>query len=189
LPTGDAPVAGLGGDDIIPTLDAGPDIVQNNVGSTGANGENRGFIIMIKVTSPNKNAVGLVESSFCGALRNIKPSAQRPRMEYEVKKASVALQSQIKQDGARKAEVRKTYDAVDLAQKTALQELQLRAAIPPAPAPRPGQPGAEEDPLPFMDRLVPDEDVRNDWDVTVVIFVKLDPVYTPETPKPQASAQ
>lgn len=147
--------------------------------------------MVIKVTSPNARASTLIDDAFCKALKNIKPSANRPKMDYEVVKVTTAAVGQIRLSPIREGELRRTYETISNAHKAALGEIEnMRAVTARGAGPGNAAAKATDADAPFKDRLVPDEDVRDDWDFTVVMFVKLDPkayeAPAPAQPGPQA---
>jgi type IV pilus assembly protein PilM len=161
---------------------------QNADPNAAPNPGPRGFVIVIEGTSPFKGAPNLVSEKFCAALQKIAPSASRPKMRYQIKKALLVNAQRISEDTQ---ELRQVY-----------QEIQTRnaanAPIPVAPAavvPRlPGAgaglpPAAAVDPesRAFMDRVT-GESVLTDYTFTVVAIVELDPDFKPGE-QPQAAAQ
>jgi hypothetical protein len=189
----------------------------------GAN--SRGFVITLKITSPDKNAVQLVYNQLLGNLMAIWPSATRPRMEYGVAKAMMVKANQIDQDPERLNLLKQQYDSAVLAKKLADQAaltakyaaMQAMANANPQrpangqgafgqgfgapPLPVPGMPGVAPDANQvamdpndaFKDRLT-GEDMRKDWEFTVLFAVQLDPppvvapAAAPVTPQVSAGA-
>jgi type IV pilus assembly protein PilM len=190
-----------------------PDAPPTPAGDASAGGgDQRGFLLVIKGTSPHSDAGALIESKFCDALKKIQPSSANPHMEYAVVKAVTVSVNQIKQDQARLAQMKLDYDAIINANQRGAsgpgapavangnnpfaQEMQqaMRAAQQDA---RGGEPppnivnsntAATADSPAYKDRLLKDEDVLNDWEFTVLVAVVLDPK-APQASAPQASAQ
>jgi type IV pilus assembly protein PilM len=227
---GGGPPPGMGG----PTPDqSGAPGAATPPGVPGRGGPNsRGFVITLKCTSPDKDAVQLVYTQLLGNLMKIWPDANRPQMEYGVAKAMMVSANQIKDDQTRLSALRDRYQNAVRAQLLADQQAAAakalaqqalgangnRPGLPPAYNPgqpfNPGQPGGfgggfnpngadpnspQVDPNEaFKDRLT-GEDMRKDWEFTVLFAVQLDPpAPTPATPgaapaaapaAPQAAAQ
>jgi type IV pilus assembly protein PilM len=155
-------------------------------------GATRGFLVTVKCLSPNRSGHALVQDAFVEALKKITPDPANPHKAYSVPKAMVFGAMQVKQDQQRIAKMRADYQA-------ALQAKAQQQQLAPPTAPRPGtagffgrnpvavpaaQPGQIDpnDNTPFLDRLL-GEDVRDDWEVTVVFLVQLDPPpYAPPAP-------
>ncbi|MGH7175967.1 MAG: type IV pilus assembly protein PilM [Tepidisphaeraceae bacterium] len=157
----------------------------------------RGFLITIRCTSPYGEAPMLIGREFIGNLLKICPDEKRPKMDYAVCKAVMVNFTQIKKDPARMQKIKQEYDAAQRAQQAAAAASGVPGAghaPPPAPTPgaRPGQPNPAEQEA-YKDHAM-NESMLDDWDVTVLIAVMLDPpAYTPpppgEKPAPQASAK
>jgi type IV pilus assembly protein PilM len=157
----------------------------------GVAGAARGFLVTVKCISPNKAGHSLVQDVFVEALKKIAPDAANPHKSYSIPKATVLGAMQVKNDQNRMLKMKNDY-MVALQQKAQQQQ----AANPLAP--RPGVPSFygrgtpppaaaanqldPNDNSPYLDRLL-QEDVRDDWEVTVVFLVQLDPpAYTPPAP-------
>jgi hypothetical protein len=157
-------------------------------GATVGVGKPHGFRITIRGTCPLDayNAPGFIEETFLAALRKIKPDANRPVMEYHVKRAGIKEFLLVQQNQSHLTQLNTAYTHA----RNARQRLQPES---PLQAPRPGQTGAAPaDPdAPFKDRLLPDEDVRNDTDFTLVLAVEMDPkpYEAPPPAEPAAAAQ
>jgi hypothetical protein len=163
----------------------------------------RGFVITLKCTSPDKNAVQLVYNQLLTNLMAIWPDANRQQMEYGVAKAMMVSANQIDQDPARMALLKSQYDSALQAKRIADQASAaaksaaaqaVAASGPPGgqpgagrgvfgmPQPQFAQPGGADpnaaavpDPNDaFKDRLT-GEDMRKDWEFTVLFAVQLDP--------------
>jgi hypothetical protein len=181
----------------------------------------RGFLITLRCTSPNANALELVEKKFIPALLAIKPNAQQPDKEYAIQKAAMNWSVQIKEDAKRLGQMKQDYDNAVRAKET----VQGRQRTPtpgdtggggmegrgrgpgdlPGYNPGPGagggmegggidnpggaqapQPGQLDDSPAYRDRLL-DEDLKNDYEFTVLIAVALDPPpMQPATPTASA---
>ncbi|HVT89130.1 MAG TPA: hypothetical protein VHD56_09780, partial [Tepidisphaeraceae bacterium] len=160
--------------------------------STPGAAARRGYVITIKGSSPNKNAYTLIQRTFCENLLNIKPTDKNPKKEYQVVRAVLAKANFVREDGVRLGEIRNAFDQIRIekARRQAIDsgtgtEAPVQKSLPQIMGPN-GQP--IEDPAPYMDRLVPGEDVRNDLDFSVVIVVILDPP-APAPATPTALAQ
>jgi type IV pilus assembly protein PilM len=160
----------------------------------------RGFVITIRCTSPDADAVQLVYSQLLANLMKIWPTAGHPHMEYGVAKVMMTKANQIFQDPERLALLKAQYDTAvraktlaDQAAATAkLAAQQAMAAakplgsprtpwMPPPPMQPPGVVDAAAQPDPaeaFNDRLT-GEDMRKDWEFTVLLAVQLDPPAPP----------
>jgi len=165
----------------------------------------RGFVITLRCTSPDANAVQLVYSQLLANLMNIWPSASHPHMEYGVAKAMMVSANQVFQDPTRMSLLKSQYDSALQAKKLADQAAataklaaqqamananpnQPRAPFVPPPLMPPQGPDANA-PAPdpneaFNDRLT-GEDMRKDWEFTVLFAVQLDPP-APPAPVPGA---
>jgi hypothetical protein len=169
----------------------------------------RGFVITLKCTSPDAGAVQLVFNQMLTNLMAIWPTADRPRMEYGVAKAAMISAKRIGEDPQRLQQLTAQYNSAVQAQRIADQAAQLAKsaaeaamaqANPGAGQPRVGMfggPGAQPplqggavaavvpDPNDaYKDRLT-GEDMRKDWEFTVLFAVQLDP---PPPPAPAAGA-
>jgi hypothetical protein len=228
----DNPIGGAGFmTDVAPGLAPAPDMGQSPdmggpppppapppPGALVRGGPNaRGFVVTLKITSPDKNAVQVVYNQLLANLMAIWPSATRPRMEYGVAKTMMVKANQIDQDPERLNLLKQQYDTAVSAKKLADQAaltaknaaMQAMANANPqrpgngqgafgqpfgAPAqPQPGSPDAAAvviDPNDaFKDRLT-GEDMRKDWEFTVLFAVQLDPppFVAPAAAPAQASA-
>ncbi len=155
----------------------------------GPAGATRGFLITVKCISPNKAGHSLVQDVFVAALQKIAPDAANPHKAYAIPKATVLGAMQVKQDTPKLAKMKSDY-AVALQQKA--QQQQNAPATPAKPGAPTGFFGRGQpvvvpnvnqidpnDNSPYLDRVL-QEDVRDDWEVTVVFLVQLDPpAYTP----------
>ena len=144
-----------------------------------------GFIITLIGTTPNSNPAGLLSDTVIKSL------------EDYVAKAEIVTTTPLRSNQARIAEMVRVFTAAEQARGLPLQQQQQFAPVIPGMAPemeqdpaamqaQPGQPllgptgQPLEDPRPFKDRLMVNEDVRDDSEFTIVFAVVLDP--TPPAP-------
>lgn len=181
----------------------------------------RGFLIIVRGTSPNDQGNALVESKLCAALRTIGPTTRNPKIEYAIKRASMVSFNRIRENPSRLAKLKSDYDQGIAAQQRAAAgsagsyvggtpgggpyggdlEGGFGGGYPGGGFPGGGFPGQpmpgvgvgpegvvpEEDISPYKDRLT-GEDVRDDWEFTVLVAVVLDPP-PPAPPAPPAEPQ
>ncbi|HWP40202.1 MAG TPA: type IV pilus assembly protein PilM [Tepidisphaeraceae bacterium] len=83
----------------------------------------RGFILIIRGTTPNHNPQTLIEGKLCSALKSIKPTQLRPRMDYAIVRAFIAEANQIRNLELRKNQLRAAYEAAVRAKQQAEQGL------------------------------------------------------------------
>jgi type IV pilus assembly protein PilM len=182
-------------------------------GGTGTEATERGYLITLQLTSPNKNAPALVDSTLVKDLLSkvSQANAFKEQKNYYVGRATIVSAQQILSDDARKAKIKADYDAKRQAQEMARQG-QLgtggaadyrtggggygrgragmgrgeRGGFPTRPGPdiaglrpnvtRGGESGTDKaDAEAFNDPLYPGEQVLNDWELTVLVAVVLDP--------------
>jgi hypothetical protein len=170
-------------------------------GEEGAAGELRGYLITLQCTSPNRNAPVLLESTLIKQLleRVSQTQALKDHKNYYVARAMIVAARQINSDEARKTVLKTAYDKKRLEQEKAqgpqdpLRQ-QPNQAVPPRGRQgafvRPGITGRgdgggaaasdKNDKDAYLDPLFPGESVLNDWALTVVIAVVLDPKAPPE---------
>lgn len=154
--------------DETPTQQAGP------VGKDGQ----RGFVITIRGSTPNAKG-NLVVDAFLTALSKIKPDANRPNLEYEFKKGAICKLSTVR-TSPYAIELGRTYQALVGERLAAMGDAQSNAI---KNRQRANGAAPVDDPSPFRDRLVGDEDVRDDTDFTLLIVVTMDPApFTPPAP-------
>jgi type IV pilus assembly protein PilM len=164
----------------------------------------RGFLLVIKGTCPNANAGNLLETKLCDALRKIGPTAQNPKPEYAVVKAVTVSANLIREDQTRLQQLKTDYDAAQNAKSRGMSapsgmmpgnfgpmgapmgQFDRPQGIPPGMINQ-GGPSAVEDSAPYQDRTT-GEDIRNDWEFTVLVAVVLDPK-PPAAAAPTAAAQ
>lgn len=178
-----------------------------------------GFLITIVGTSPNADTETLLNETIVKALAEIKPSEARPNMKYMVEKVSVPRTSPIRTNSVRLQQIAAAYQASKTGQPVTpsgdsgmnrgggMQDEFGRpmqgggmSDLPSGGGQPWGQPAGQPDGQPtaagsdpdaaFKDRLVTDEDVRNDWEFVIILAVTLNPPpYSPAPAEPTASAQ
>jgi hypothetical protein len=189
---------------------SGPPPVAAPTDSSGATTtDQRGFLLVIKGTSPYSNASSLLESKFCEALKKI--GANDPKSEYAIVKAVTVSANLIRDDTTRLQQMKQNYDTAANAKlhgagsSAGFGGMNTNMGGPPqgfvmpGPPPGIGQGGSFHPPVmmgnpaalaaeaadeaaPYKDHLL-GEDMRNDWEFTVLVAVVLDP-----KPAAQASA-
>jgi hypothetical protein len=173
---------------------------QSKPETSGIEGKGmRGFLITLRCTSPNAEAPNLVQFNFLKNLLSLIPSSARPKMEYASVKVVVVSSMQVKYDKARMAKMEADYNAALGAKQAPVMG---RAGAPMGVYGNPyGNPAAAaamaanpDDDSAYKDRLT-GEDVRNDWEFTILLAIVIDPpafnpTAAPAAPAaPQASAQ
>jgi type IV pilus assembly protein PilM len=88
-----------------------------------ASGGQRGFLVLIQGTTPFADAGKLIEKDFCGALKQIAPSARVKNMEYKVERVVMVSADPIKDSPARIAELQRLHQAAVAAAQRAFQGL------------------------------------------------------------------
>ena len=171
----------------------------------------RGFVVTFRCTSPSDDAANLINGAFINNLMNIWPSEKRQHLEYGVARATMTTANKIEADPTRMAKLKAQYDFAMQAKKMADQAAEIikrRAAVAAGkPMGAPGQPNGGMQPMfnpdmppnngvmtpadiaaaeaeAYKDRIT-GEDMRKDWEFTVVFAVMLDP--PPFTPAPGAA--
>ena len=175
----------------------------------------RGYLITLQLTSPNRNAPALVDAAL---VRDLMPrvslqNALKQGKNYYIARAMVVSALPIANDETRKAKLRADYEQKRAAQEAALQNPNGAAgAYEGAGAYRGGRTGypgrtgsmigrdpgrsriqrpgggedltalTEADKEAFTDPLYPGEMVLDDWQLTVLIAVELDPAAPPVDP-------
>jgi len=175
----------------------------------------RGYLITLQLTSPNRNAPALVDQMLVKDLlaRVSQVNAFKEQKNYYVARAMVVAAQQINSDETRKVKLRTDYDQKKMAQEQANQPAGSSSGYDPAAAfrnrapvaprgfgvgrvpdmsgrPRMTRPGGVEDTTTmdqadreaFTDPLYPTELVLDDWQLTVVVAVVLDPKAPPVDP-------
>jgi hypothetical protein len=173
-------------------------------GGGGDQTAQRGFLLVIKGTSPNANASNLLETQLCAALRKIGPTTQNPKMDYAVVKAVTVSANLIREDQTRVQQLKTDYDAAQNAKAHGsavgmggapggFNPQGIGGLRPPTGPmgqfggpPQGGGANVPDDSAAYQDQML-GEDVRNDWEFTVLVAVVLDP--KPPTPPAQAAAQ
>jgi type IV pilus assembly protein PilM len=166
----------------------------------------RGFVVTLKCTSPDADAVQLVYTQLQANLMAIWPTDAKPNMEYGIAKTMMVSANQIKDDPIRLNLLKNQYELATqaklIADRAAASAKSVADAALAAANPQAGQPGGIRPPfgappiLPmagpdpnapspdpndaFKDRLT-GEDMRKDWEFTVLFAVQLDP---PPPPPP-----
>jgi type IV pilus assembly protein PilM len=199
-------------------------------GAAPAETEDRGYLVTIVLTSPNKNAPQLVDTTFKDVLleRVSHLNAFKDKKGYYIARAMIVSARQISSDEERKTKLKQDYTEKRAAAEKAALPLDQQQGFNPANLNRGAaggdyardrgpsrggnfrgnfarndagvivRPGTARDadkvdPLEseaFTDPLFPKEKVVNDWVITVVMAVVLDPKQPPEpvaTPAQTAS--
>ncbi len=179
---------GMGNRGFMPSA-ASPAPAQNG----GPAGAKRGFVLTIRGTTPNKDGLRFVEQTLVTNLRNLSEKAAPRGKPYYIAKAEVVSGMQLVDDSNKLSALKTAYDAAVHAREAdtfvgpsgggmglgmAPASDMRRGGGTPA-----GNETAVEDTKAYQDRLT-GEDVRQDWEFTVVAVVALDP-----QPKPAAGAQ
>jgi hypothetical protein len=184
-----------------------------NLGNGVTQPSSRGFLITMKVTTPFDTALdpnGLIEKELIGNLMKIKPDQSRPKMEYAVARVQVLPPKRVKQDADRLSRIRTEYEAMQKAMELANPKPPEdpnnpgASGTPGAPATPPGLPpprgtyggqwtppggtpaGAQVDADLYKDPVL-GETVIDDWEVTLLIAVVIDPP-APTAPAADAPA-
>ncbi len=160
----------------------------------------RGFIITIHCTTPWSGGGDLIQKQMIPKLLALKPDAGDPHRGYAILKAQIVQPFLISEDANRMSKMREDYTKA-MSAATSQNNVQLPSGgggstsvyQPPPPPPgggAAGQPGAANDPA-FLDRAT-GEPVSNDWELSIVMLVQLDPpppAAQPAQPgQPQAAA-
>jgi type IV pilus assembly protein PilM len=178
-------------------------------GAPAAEAAGRGFVVTIHGSTPNKNGLGFVEQTLVKGLAAISQAAVPAGKPYYIAKAQVISGVQIKNHPEKLAQLKASYDAAVNAKNAgafvgasgggggAMAGEGAIGIAPPMINPGIGA-GVEnaggvtpvDDTKVFQDRLT-GEDVREDWEFTVVAVIVLDPPPKAATPAaaPTASAQ
>jgi len=194
-----------------------------------------GYLVTLQLTSPNKNAPTLVDTTMLKDLqeRVSLTNALKEHKNYYVARAMIVSARQISTDEVRKAQLKQAFEEKKRAQEQAQQPVDpqnlnpggggaapyagrdggrmpnygrggdyargggrsIGGRIPmnTSPVQRPGGADtAEQDKLnaeAYVDPLFPTENVLNDWVLTVVIAVVLDPKPPEGTPADASASQ
>jgi hypothetical protein len=157
----------------------------------GAASGKRGFVLTIYGTTPNKDGLTFVEKTFVTELRALAEKSVPPGTPFYIAKAQVVSGTQIISDTNKLSALKSSYDAAMHAReanvatpigggRSGLPPTEMRTRTSQANT---GADAAAEDTTAYKDRLT-GEDIRHDWEFTVVAVVALDP-----QPKPPAGAQ
>ncbi len=156
----------------------------------GAGG--RGFVVTIHGTTPNKNGLAFVEQSLVKGLTAISQAAIPGGKSYYIAKAQVVSGTQIRNHPEKLSQLKASYDAAVNAKNAGAfvgasggagggvmsGEGVVGGAAPSDIGIAPGAAGAAGAPVDdskgYQDRLT-SEDLRDDWEFTVVAVVVLDP--------------
>jgi type IV pilus assembly protein PilM len=179
---------------------------------TAAPTEARGYLITLRIRTPYDKGPALVDENFIKALEKVIQTPTGVHRDYYIARATIVSGTRFKLNPAR-------ISALEAAYTEATKEVETPGGIggnhgggagaggrPPVEAarsnpfdsPRPGSGGAQGQPRAdngnaekaFMDRIT-GEDVRDDWEFTVLVAVVIDPppmAATPAGAAPQASA-
>jgi type IV pilus assembly protein PilM len=91
-------------------------------GQPAAGGEGpRGFLVLIRGTTPSGNAESLIEKNFAGALKAIAPTTKNPKMEYKVERAVTVWIKPVRDDSTRLQQMKQQFDIAVAAQQKAAQ--------------------------------------------------------------------
>jgi len=157
----------------------------------------RGYILTLQVTSPNKSATALVEKLLVKDLvdRVSQTMALKQQKNYYIAKAMIVSAQQISTDETRKQAIKAAFE-----ERNKPSQLQNnphnpnngpsrgfrgegagyrgegRRPITPPPSATPGDKGEKAvEANPYVDPIFPDEPMLDDWVLTVVIAVVVDP--------------
>ena len=167
-------------------------------------GTGHGYIITITGTTPHANPSSLLTDTVIKSLEDLSLAKLPKDKKYYVAKAEIVTTTPLRANTQRMAEMLRVFQASETARglQPGQQPYNLGGQVAPEmmedPAAMPGgqpQPGLPqlgpdgrplEDPRPYRDRLLPDEDVRDDSEFTIVFAVMLDPA--PPAPTDPAAA-
>lgn len=185
--------------------------------AAGAAGAARGFLVVIKGTTPNGNGHAFIRDGFCKALAAIGPSANAPSLNYAMKRAEIVKSNFLRENPERLTQMQSKF--TELENAVAKAKTGAAGSLPGGGGFNPGfgtpggaMGGDEENPgfrgpgpgfvpggtpvagqptvdqiAPFRDRLT-GEDMRDDTEFTIVLAVQVDPpAYTPPAPAAGAS--
>jgi hypothetical protein len=163
-------------------------------------GAQRGFILILRCTTPYADGVWLFDQVFIKNLEAIKPGAIPLDKPFYIARAGFGRRDRVKNDQTKIQKLNAQYqqriqrEAADAAAAAANAGGVGGGPPPMAPAPNfiAAQPGNALPVQAFQDSL--GEDVRDDWEATIVVAVVLDPPPpavaaagtpgAPPTPKP-----
>lgn len=161
----------------------------------------RGYLVLLRCTSPYADATTLVEQDFLKDLLKTWPTAAQPHREFGIARAEIVTRQQFRNDNERLAHLKADYDQ-DLAAEQAIKTggnfsggaggysspqgyggpPQGYGGPPPGyGGPPPGYGGqqgaaaqAPDENDAYKDRTT-GESMLNDWEITVLVAVTLDP--------------
>jgi type IV pilus assembly protein PilM len=167
-------------------------------------GTGHGYIITVTGTTPHADPSSLLTDTVIKSLEDLSLAKLPKDKKYYVAKAEIVTTTPLRANTQRMAEMLRVFQASETARglqpgqqpynvggQVAPEMMEDPAAMPGG-QPQPGQPqlGPDgrplEDPRPFRDRLLLDEDVRDDSEFTIVFAVMLDPA--PPAPTDPAAA-
>src|SRR5688500_12271933 len=155
-------------------------------------GTGHGYIITVTGTTPHGDPSSLLTDTVIKSLEDLSLAKLPKDKKYYVAKAEIVTTTPLRANTQRMAEMLRVFQASETARGLqpgqqpynvagqVAPEMEDPAAMPGG-QPQPGQPqlGPDgrplEDPRPFRDRLLLDEDVRDDSEFTIVFAVMLDP--------------
>jgi type IV pilus assembly protein PilM len=169
----------------------------------------RGFLVTVNCTTPNANAVGLIDQTFVKNLLAIKPGLIPAGKPYYIPKAVIVSASKVRNNQARIQKMVADYQQKMTAQAAAAAAAAAGVAAPagragnagpsdfspggfsppPMPVNVPGGQNANTIPDAAYQDAVLHEDVRDDTECTILFAVVLDPPPAPAAgAKPVAAA-
>jgi hypothetical protein len=149
----------------------------------------RGYFVTVQLTSPYKNATSKVEEMLKQLSKQVsEQQAAKDGKTYYVARTLIVSAQQITRDAERKNVIKAAFDLKKAAAEKAKGNVDPRnGTVTPPAGIRPqfdtGRGGGQEDEAekarreaePFLDPMYPGETVLNDWAITVVLAVALDP--------------
>jgi len=163
-----------------------------------------GFIITVTGTTPHAEPAALLTDTMIKSLEELSLAKLPKDKKYYVAKAEIVTTTPLRANQQRMAEMLRVFQAAEVARGLlpGQQAMLYGAGVPgegmmddpaanvglqPGQIGQPGQPpvGPDgrplEDTRPYRDRLIPEEDVRDDSEFTIVFAVMLDPTPPPPT--------
>ena len=163
-----------------------------------------GFIITVTGTTPHGEPAALLTDTMIKSLEELSLAKLPKDKKYYVAKAEIVTTTPLRANQQRMAEMLRVFQAAEVARGLlpGQQAMLYGAGVPgegmmddpaanvglqPGQIGQPGQPpvGPDgrplEDTRPYRDRLIPEEDVRDDSEFTIVFAVMLDPTPPPPT--------
>jgi type IV pilus assembly protein PilM len=160
-------------------------------GTEGESTGERGYIITLQLTSPNRDAINLVEKSIVKDLVDqlSQANAAKELKSYYIARAAIASRQQISSDESRKAAIKEAFDKIHAPETQGDPRLRQGAVgrgpfidrrgtrLPIVSNPKTATPEKTDtpEPDPYADPLYPGENMLDDWVLTVVVAVVLDP--------------